>query len=147
MDRPSWEEYFFSIANLTKDRSNCVKRKVGCIIVKDNRILSLGYNGTPSGILNCYDGGCKRCNTELQSGEMLDTCLCLHAEDNALLFLSKSKLKDSSMYVTLIPCIGCAKKIVQCNIKNIFFGEYYNEDLDKMTIELLKKNNINIIKM
>jgi len=61
MQRPSWDEYFVNIAKLTSERSNCIKRKVGCILVKDKRILSLGYNGTPVGSLNCYEGGCKRC--------------------------------------------------------------------------------------
>ena len=114
MNRPSWDEYFYAIADLTKERSNCIKRKVGCIIVKDNRIISLGYNGTPSGIINCYDGGCKRCNSAVQSGELLDTCICLHAEENALLFISKNELYDSTLYVTLMPCIGRCKKILQC---------------------------------
>jgi len=53
-ERPSWDEYFTTIAVLTSKRSNCIKRKVGCIVVKDQRILSLGYNGTPKGVRNCY---------------------------------------------------------------------------------------------
>ena len=61
MNRPTWDEYFIKIAKLTSERSNCIKRSVGCILVKDKRILSLGYNGTPIGTLNCYEGGCKRC--------------------------------------------------------------------------------------
>lgn len=141
-NRPTWEEYFYSIAELTKERSNCIKRKVGCIIVKDYRIISLGYNGTPKGMKNCFDGGCIRCNnTDIKSGELLDECLCLHAEENALLFVSKEDLKNSDLYVTLIPCIGCIKKIIQCGIKRIFFGEYYNI-LDEKNIITLNENGI-----
>lgn len=146
MNRPTWDDYFFSIAELTKDRSNCIKRKVGCIIVKNNRIISLGYNGTPSGVKNCYDGGCNRCNnTSINSGEKLDECLCLHAEENALLFVSKADLQDSNLYVTLIPCISCVKKIIQCGIKNVFYNESYNE-LDDYNIKTMNDNNINVIK-
>ena len=126
--RPSWDEYFMEIAKLTKLRSNCIKRKVGCIIVKNNRILSLGYNGTPVNTENCFSGGCKRCmdqhvkkEIEVSSGKNLDLCLCLHAEENALLFIDKNDLLDSTMYVTLIPCIGCVKKIIQCKIKKIIY--------------------------
>ena len=59
--RPTWDEYFKNIAILASSRSNCIRKNVGCIIVKDNRILSTGYNGTPKGIKNCLDGGCERC--------------------------------------------------------------------------------------
>lgn len=115
MDRPSWDEYFIKIAKLTSERSNCIKRKVGSIIVKNNRILSLGYNGTPSGVKNCYDGGCKRCFEQFNSkkeykGKDLDLCLCLHAEENAMLFISQNDLHDSTIYVTLFPCVSCVKK-------------------------------------
>ena len=144
--RPSWDEYFVSISLLTKNRSNCIKRKVGCIIVKDNRILSLGYNGTPINTKNCYEGGCKRCFDQYNkkdkkdiSGKALDLCMCLHAEENALLFINKNDLVDSTMYVTLIPCIGCVKKILQCKIKRIV----YIENLSK---KILKENNIILLK-
>jgi dCMP deaminase len=137
--RPSWDEYFMEIAKLTEMRSNCIKRKVGCIIVKNNRILSLGYNGTPINTENCFSGGCKRCmdqhvkrEIEVSSGKNLDLCLCLHAEENALLFVDKNDLLDSTMYVSLIPCISCVKKIIQCKIKNIIYLEDYNFELDQL---------------
>ena len=92
--RPTWDNYFINIAKLTSERSNCIKRSVGCIIVKEKRILSLGYNGTPINTVNCYQGGCKRCmdqyNKTETSGKNLDLCMCLHAEENAILFVSKT---------------------------------------------------------
>ena len=147
--RPSWDEYFLTIAKLTSERSNCIKRKVGCIIVKNNRILSLGYNGTPRGTKNCYEGGCKRCmdqytNAISQAGTHLDLCMCLHAEENAMLYVSQNDLDGATMYVTLIPCIGCVKKIIQCNIKKIIYIENYSLELDKMSIEMLSKVGIEI---
>jgi dCMP deaminase len=146
--RPSWDEYFMTISHLTSQRSNCIKRKVGCIIVKDNRILSLGYNGTPKGTLNCFEGGCKRCSEKnLSSASNLDLCMCLHAEENAMLFIQKSDINNSTMYVTLLPCIGCAKKIIQCGIKKIVFTDYYSQELDEITLAIFKENNIITINM
>ena len=67
--RPNWDEYFMKIAEATAARSNCCRRHVGAVIVKDNRIISTGYNGTPRGIKNCFDGGCPRCNSNATTGE------------------------------------------------------------------------------
>lgn len=142
--RPSWDEYFIQIADLTKQRSNCCKRQVGCIIVSKNRILSLGYNGTPRGTINCYEGGCERCNSQSvsQSGIDLDLCMCLHAEDNAIMFISESELENSTLYVTLHPCISCAKKIIQCRIKRVVFIEDYQETLDTICSKMLKEAGV-----
>jgi deoxycytidylate deaminase len=83
--RPSWDDYFMSVAHILADRCNCIKQKVGAILVKNNRIVSTGYNGTPSRIENCYKGGCERCNNlSISQGKDLDTCFCLHAEENAV---------------------------------------------------------------
>lgn len=148
-NRPSWEEYFMTIAQLTSERSNCIKRKVGCIIVKDNRILSLGYNGTPRGTLNCFEGGCKRCFEQKEgntSGHKLDLCMCLHAEENAMLYISQNDLKDATIYVTLMPCISCVKKIIQCQIRQVYYLEDYNEEISVQSRHLLEKYGISVIK-
>lgn len=146
-NRPRWDEYFIKIADLTSKRSNCIKRQVGCIIVKDNRILSLGYNGTPQNTKNCYEGGCLRCsNKELTTASNLDLCMCIHAEENALLYVSKNELENSTLYVTLSPCIGCVKKIIQCKIKKVVFIEPYSKELDKISQDILLKHNIEIYK-
>ena len=79
-ERPTWDEYFMLQAELAKLRSNCITRQVGAVIVRDHRQIATGYNGTPPGITNCYEGGCKRCilrsEGKLQSGEGLDRCIC-----------------------------------------------------------------------
>lgn len=83
--RPSWDDYFMAVAHILADRSNCIKQKVGALLVKNNRILSTGYNGTPGKIENCYKGGCFRCNDlTISQGKDLDTCFCLHAEENSV---------------------------------------------------------------
>lgn len=83
--RPSWDTYFMQLSDLAARRSNCMKRRVGCILVKDSRVVATGYNGTPRGLRNCNEGGCGRCNEGAPCGIGLDRCVCMHAEENALL--------------------------------------------------------------
>ena len=89
MRRPDWDEYFILYAEIAKLRSNCMARHVGAVIVKENRQIATGYNGTPSGIKNCFEGGCPRCKErihgKIKSGDQLDRCLCTHAEANAIM--------------------------------------------------------------
>lgn len=147
-NRPSWDQYFIEITKLTSKRSNCLKRKVGCIIVKDYRILSLGYNGTPRGMKNCFEGGCKRCSdSNNTAGINLDICMCMHAEENAILFVSKADLMDSTLYVTLFPCVGCTKKIIQCGVKKIAYIETYNKEMEDLSRNLLTSVNIEIVNL
>jgi dCMP deaminase len=83
--RPLWDDYFMSVAHILADRSNCIKQKVGAVLVIDNRIISTGYNGTPKGLPNCFAGGCERCtDLSISQGSELDTCYCLHAEENSV---------------------------------------------------------------
>jgi dCMP deaminase len=147
-NRPSWDEYFLQISILTSKRSNCIKKNVGCVVVKDNRILSLGYNGTPSGLPNCFDGGCHRCNDNTsKSGENLDLCICLHAEENALLYIGSKELSGSTLYSTLMPCISCTKKIIQCGIKRVVYRDQYNTTLDKISLDLFNDTHILVKQM
>ncbi|CAG8665581.1 41409_t:CDS:2, partial [Gigaspora margarita] len=82
--RPDYDTYFMYLAELVASRTNCIKRKVGCVLVKDSRVIATGYNGTARGLKNCNDGNCKECS-QGESGGKSSTCLCLHAEENALL--------------------------------------------------------------
>lgn len=82
--RPNWDTYFMNIAKVASLRSSCVKRKVAAVIVRDKRVISTGYNGTPRGVANCSDGGCPRCVSFAASGTNLSECLCSHAEENAI---------------------------------------------------------------
>lgn len=148
-ERPNWDEYFMMQAEIVKLRSNCMARKVGAIIVSSNRQLSTGYNGTPSGLKNCFDGGCTRCKLRMEgkikSGEMLDRCLCNHAEANAILhcamFGIKTSLNGCTLYTTLNPCLECTKMIITVGIKRIVcFGTYAESNH-----ELLKQSNIELV--
>lgn len=127
--RPSWDTYFMSLAKLAAERTNCMKRRVGCVIVRNKRIVATGYNGTPSGVTNCLDGGCGRCNgTASSQGVGLDLCLCLHAEENAIIEAGRERCEGGILYTNLFPCILCAKKIVQSGIRRIVFETRYATD-------------------
>ena len=89
--RPSWDRFFMQLAYLVSQRTNCMKRGVGCVIVKDNRLVASGYNGTPFKMKNCNEGGCARCNNMTAGGKGLDTCYCIHAEENAVIEAGRAK--------------------------------------------------------
>jgi dCMP deaminase len=150
MQRPDWDTYFMLQAEIAKLRSNCLSRHIGAVIVKDNRQIATGYNGTPAGIKNCFDGGCPRCtarmNGEIKPGESLDRCLCTHAEANAImqcaLFGNAGSTRGATLYTTLAPCIECSKMAISVGITRIVVMADYPEDgtklLEEAKIELTK---------
>ncbi|KAJ2695799.1 Deoxycytidine monophosphate (dCMP) deaminase [Coemansia sp. IMI 209128] len=141
--RPSWDTYFMLLSELASHRANCMKRKVGCILVKDNQIIATGYNGTPKGITNCNEGGCPRCNDGTPCGVSLDHCLCIHAEENALLEAGRGRVRNATgvvLYCNTCPCLGCAKKIVQVGVKVVVYSKGYG--MDQLTLKLFKEANI-----
>ena len=120
-----------------------MKRRVGCIIVKGKRIIATGYNGTPRGLLNCNEGGCMRCNSAMPCGTNLDLCLCLHAEENALLEAGRERVEngdDSILYCNTCPCLGCAKKIIQIGIREVVYSKSYG--MDELTTKIFKDAGI-----
>lgn len=116
--RISYDEMYMSIAEIISKRSTAIKKKVGAVIVKDNSIISYGYNGTPSGFSNiCEDENGK---TKLE---------VLHAESNAISKVSKSTFSSdkATLYVTMSPCIECSKLIIQSGIVKVIFKEFYKD--------------------
>ena len=136
--RPDWDTYFMLQAELVKLRSNCITRKVGAVIVRDHIQLSAGYNGTPSGLVNCYEGGCDRCARrkagKIKSGESLERCLCSHAESNAIVHCAMIGVAvgGSTMYTTLVPCLECTKMLITAGIRRIVCTGTYAENDDKL---------------
>lgn len=126
MERPEFDDIFMELAvNLAK-RSHCIKRHVGAVLTKDTRIISIGYNGPPSGTHNCdleWPGeGCPR--------DSKGSCsLALHAEQNAILYAVKNKtdVEGATLYVTLSPCIACARIIYTMKIKKVIYLKSYAE--------------------
>lgn len=125
MPRPEPDAYFMRIALAVRARANCTGRRVGAIIVRDRRILSTGYNGTPSKMVNCEDGGCHRCAhpDAYPPGEGYDLCICVHAEQNALLAAARFgvSVQDCTLYTTLQPCFGCLKELLQANVREVCY--------------------------
>lgn len=142
--RPQWDAYFMEMAELASKRSNCMKRGVGCLIVKDLRVVATGYNGTPSGLINCCEGGCGRCNGNARCGIALETCLCLHAEDNALLEAGRLRCVDGTLYCTTAPCLSCSTKLIQCGIRRIVYAKEYSIAHDASL--LLKEASVELVK-
>lgn len=125
--RPPWDEYFMDIAHVVKRRSNCSRRQVAAVLVLDRRIIATGYNGTPRGVKNCFEGGCSRCASNVPSGADLGECICSHAEENAIVQSAYHgiRTKGASIYVTLSPCLTCAKMIINAGITEVIYDEEY----------------------
>jgi dCMP deaminase len=144
LNRPDWDNYFMEIAQVAARRSNCSRRQVAAVIVKDHRIISTGYNGTPRGIRNCFEGGCPRCASDAPSGEKLGECICSHGEENAIVQAAYHgiSVKDAILYTTFSPCLLCAKMIINSGIKEVIYRERYS--IDDTARELLKEAGVKL---
>ncbi|MGL4798084.1 MAG: deoxycytidylate deaminase [Cellulosilyticaceae bacterium] len=141
--RPTWDEYFMDIANLVKTRSTCMRRQVGAVVVKDKRILSTGYNGSPTACQHCTDIGCLRTKLGVPSGERHELCRALHAEQNAIAQAAHHgiSMAGSTIYVTAQPCSLCAKLLINAGITHIIYeGDYP----DTLSMELLQEAGIKL---
>jgi dCMP deaminase len=127
VERPELHEYFMGIAIAVQKRANCTGRRVGAVIVIDDRIVSAGYNGTPEDMPNCDEGGCHRCaNPEkYPSGTAYDLCICVHAEQNAILSAARFgiAIEGGTVYTTMQPCSGCTKEMLQAKIRAVYFRD------------------------
>ncbi|WP_297218104.1 cytidine/deoxycytidylate deaminase family protein [Thermoplasma sp.] len=134
--RPTWDEYFMRMAYLAASRTNCIRRKVGAVIVKDKNVLATGYNGPPSGTAHCDVVGCIREDLKVPSGERHELCRGLHAEQNAIIQAAVHgvSIKDSTIYVTTHPCVVCSKMIMNAQIKEIVYAEGYPDELAELML-------------
>jgi dCMP deaminase len=141
--RPSWETYFMNITNLVAERSTCLRRAVGAVLVKDKRILSTGYNGSPSNLKHCAEVGCLREKLGIESGKMHELCRGIHAEQNAIIQAAYHgvSVKDASIFCTNQPCSICARMIINAGIKKIYYQSGYADPLAK---ELLGEAGIEL---
>ncbi|OGL74287.1 hypothetical protein A3F28_00640 [Candidatus Uhrbacteria bacterium RIFCSPHIGHO2_12_FULL_57_11] len=119
-----------SIAHEVARRSNCLSRHVAAVVVREKRLISTGYNGTPRNTRNCFEGGCKRCAARMSgipSGSNLEECACSHGEENAIVQAAYHgiSLKDSTIYSTYSPCLMCAKMIINAGIKEVVYAAEY----------------------
>jgi dCMP deaminase len=124
-ERPDWDDYYMQIAMAVRTRANCQGNRVGALLVRDDRIVSTGYNGTPANMVNCMDGGCDRCQNrhKYESGKNYDLCICVHAEQNALLSAARFGIatEGAVLYSTMRPCFGCTKELLQAKIRAVYY--------------------------
>lgn len=134
MVRPDFDDIYMELAVKIAYRSHCIKRHVGAVLAKDTRIISVGYNGPPAGTHNCDeefpDIGC--------ATDSKGSCsLAIHAEQNAILYATKNnaRVKGSTLYVTLSPCLACARIIYTMGINKVVYlnsyAEYKGMDIDE----------------
>ena len=130
-NRPTWDEYFMEMAELARQRSTCLRRGVGAVIVKDNRVIATGYNGVPKGIRHCEETGCLRQQMNVPSGKMHELCRGLHAEQNAIIQAAcmGSSIEGGTLYCTTQPCVICTKMIINAGIKRVVIKESYPDEL------------------
>jgi len=141
---PSDDNYFMGIAIAVRRKANCTGNRVAAVIVKDKRVIATGYNGTPSGMTNCLDGGCLRCKNpggRFVSGTGYDLCICVHAEQNALLMAARFgiSVEGADLYTTMQPCFGCAKEIAQAKIRKVVYLHPWIPTTSDPELELLMK--------
>jgi dCMP deaminase len=125
------------IAHLVAERSTCLRRRVGAIAVKDNRILATGYNGAPAGLEHCLDIGCLREKMGIPSGERHELCRGLHAEQNVIIQAAVHgiALKGANIFCTTQPCLICTKMLINCGIRNIYFAKGYPDPLAREMLD------------
>lgn len=135
--RPGWDEYFMKLANEVATRTTCMRRAVGAVIVKDNRILSTGYNGVPSGLAHCREVGCLRQELGIPSGQRNEICRGLHAEQNAIIQAARFGpiIEGAKIYVNTQPCVVCAKMLINAGIEEIIYQNPYPDELSMSMLE------------
>jgi len=146
--RPTWDDYFMTVALSVASRASCIKIQTGAVIVKNKRILSTGYNGFPPGMETCFENGeCRKKRMGLDwnqknSGE----CFTVHAEVNALIQAPGDKIRGGTLYSVLYPCADCAKNIAGAGIKEVVYLRNYKEK-GSQTAEIFKLAGISLRKM
>jgi len=138
--RIPWDEYWMNIVNDVAERSTCLRRQIGTLVVKNNVIISTGYNGAPRGFPHCLEVGCRRDKLNIASGERHEECVGVHAEQNALLQAGRDA-EGATLYVNAFPCKICAKLIINAGIKRVVMSGEYS---DKEGLEYLRKVGIEL---
>ena len=149
-ERPNWDEYFMLQAELAKLRSNCVTRQVGAVIVRNHRQLATGYNGTPPGIKNCFDGVATRCQLRMEgkveAGASLDRCLC-NMQANAIMHCAilgiEAGVEGAVLYTTFVPCLECTKMAITIGIRKFVCLDSYPET----DYDLLREAGVEIVQL
>ena len=144
--RPDWDTYFMDMARLASRRSSCLRRAVGAVLVKDRRLLATGYNGVPSGVTHCEVTGCLREKLGVASGERHELCRGLHAEQNAIIQAAFHgvSIRGAVLYCTNLPCIICAKMLINAGVRRVVYLEGY---ADSLTEEMLAEVGLETVRL
>ncbi|MBI2077185.1 MAG: dCMP deaminase family protein [Euryarchaeota archaeon] len=141
--RPSFDATFMEMCGLVSQRTTCPRRAVGAVIVKENHVLTTGYNGAPKGFPHPIETGCIREELGIPSGEFSDVCPCLHAEQNAILqaALFGVSVKEGTLYCTTQPCTQCARMVVNSGIRKVVYELEY---ADMLSVGLLRTGGVDL---
>ncbi len=134
-----WDGRFMELTEQVGSWASCLRRKVGAIIVRDNRVMATGYNGAPAGIVSCVERGkCLRIENNIPSGTRAEICYAAHAEQNAIIQAAKFgvEIDGATLYCTHQPCVICAKMIINAGIKRVVYKEGYP---DEFSMQLFKE--------
>ncbi len=145
--RLGWHEYFMCVAHLISRRATCTRGHIGAVIVRDNNILSTGYNGAPSGLPHCNETNCKIYRSTHPDGTVEENCVnTIHAEINAIAQAAKHgvSIKDADIYITASPCIHCLKVLINVGIKTIYYDKPYKIE---HIAELLRLSGIKLVQV
>lgn len=144
--RPGWEEYFLQLADLVASRSTCLRRQVGAVLVRNERIIATGYNGAPRGLEHCLDIGCLREAMQIPSGQRYELCRGVHAEQNAIINAANYGVstQDTVLYCTNQPCIICARMIINAGIKKVVHRGNFDDPLAE---QFLQEAGIEIVEI
>ena len=139
MQRISKENYYLDIAQTVLERATCLRRVYGAIIVKNDEIISTGYNGAPAGVMSCVERGeCLRRKLNIPSGTQHELCYAIHAEQNAIIQAAKLgiSIEGATLYCTHQPCVICAKMIVNSGISRVVYGAGYPDEFARKIFDL-----------
>lgn len=144
--RMPWPEYFMNITYMVGERTTCLRRRVGAVAVKDKRILASGYNGAPSGVAHCFEVGCLREQQNIPSGQRAELCRGLHAEQNVIIQAAVHgiSLSGAELFCTTQPCFICAKMLINCGIRKVWYVEGYP---DSLTLDIMEEAGVELIRM
>lgn len=146
-DQQKWNNRYMELAQFVSNWSTCIrdKRQVGAVIVKNNRLMTLGYNGAPANIQNCRERGyCIRERDNIASGTRMEHCYSICAEQNAIIQAAKQGLsvEGAVMYSTLSPCPNCARAIITSGIIKVYYKDSYT---NPFSVELFKEAGVELI--
>lgn len=144
--RPSWDEYFLELAEMVATRSTCLRRHVGAVLVRNERIIATGYNGSPRGLGHCLEIGCLREDMQIPSGHRYELCRGVHAEQNAIINAAYYGVstQDAVLYCTNQPCIICARMLINAGISKVVHRGNFN---DRLALQFLQEAGIDLVEL